>query len=43
MFDPLSLNKVCTSDKEVAIDYHHCSALKLRNTCRCSLTQRLVR
>jgi len=40
MFDPLSLHKVCISDNEATIDYLHGFA---RNTCRCSLTHKLVR
>jgi len=43
MHDLLSLHKVCICENEATIDYHHGPALKLRNTCRCSLTQRLVR
>jgi len=45
-FDPLSLHKVCKwlwfCENEATINYHHDSAAKLRNTCRRSLTQRLV-
>jgi len=45
-FDPLSLHKVWKwswfCENEVTINYHHSSALKLRNACRRSLTQRLV-
>ena len=46
-FDPLSLHKVWKwlwfCEKEATINYHHGSAAKFRNTCRRSLTQRLVR
>ena len=45
-FNPLSLHKVWKwlwfCEKEATINYHHGSAVKLRNTCRGSLTQRLV-
>jgi len=41
---PPGQHKMCVCENEAAIDYyHHGSALKLWNTCRCSLTQRLVR
>jgi len=43
IFDPLSLHKKCVCENEGTSDYHHGSALKVRNTCRCSWTQRLVR
>jgi len=43
IFDPLSLHKKCVCENEGTTDYHHGSSLKVRNTCRCSLTQRLVR
>jgi len=43
VFNPLSLHKKCVCENEGTIDYHHGSALHVRNTCRCSLTQRLVR
>jgi len=33
---------LCICENEATIEYHHGSALKLRNTCRRSLTQRLV-
>jgi len=45
-FDPLTLHKMwkwllfCEND--VTINYHHASAVKLRNTCRGNLKQRLV-
>ena len=40
----LSQHKMCVCENEAANDnYHQGSALKLRNTCCCSLTQRLVR
>jgi len=43
MFDPPSLDKACICENEATtVDYHHGSALKLRNACCCSLTQRLV-
>ena len=46
-FDPLSLHKVWKwlwiCENEATINYHHGSAAKFRNTCRRSLTQRLVR
>jgi len=47
MFDPLSLRKVwkrlCICENEATIDYHHGSALKLRNrpTCRSSFHTRV--
>jgi len=44
IFDPLSLRKKCVfSENEGTVDYRHSSTLKVRNTCRCSLPQRLVR
>jgi len=50
IFGPLSLHNKCVCENEdivyiifVTIDYHHSSVLQVRNTCRCSLTQRLVR
>jgi len=40
-------HSVCTkcafAKTKLSIDYHYGSAAKLRNTCRCSLTQRLFR
>jgi len=39
-------HSVCTKsvyENEGTIDYRHGSALQVRNSCRCSLTQRLVR
>jgi len=45
-FDPLSLHKVWKwlwfCENEATINYHHGSAVKFRNTCRRSSTQRLV-
>jgi len=46
MFDPHSLHKVwkwlCICVNEVTIDFHHVSAIKLKNSIRRNLTQRWV-